>query len=369
MSPQDHDPGTSSSVNSRAKNIVILSDGTGQEGGEGPPTNVYKLYQMLLDRHPEQIAYYDRGLGTGWRRLTGKAFGAGISRNLLDCYRFLFDHYQSGDRIYLYGFSRGATTVRSLSGFLHLFGILPQARPELIEKAYKIYKKRDPETRKRLADEFVAKHRTIWCKVRVLGVWDTVAALGTPWKSASAVLDQIRWFRHQFHDLRLSESVETGLHALSIDDERKTFHPTLWDTQVRPGQEVEQVWFSGMHTDVGGGYDQHALSDIALEWMIQNSTERGLRIYERHKVLIHPDADGYMHNSRKGFIGGLFSRKTRAWNHATHGDPVVHESVKKRVKNNANTASPPYAPWILEGAHTVEPWERNTPWWSAGDDA
>ena len=106
------------------KNIVVFSDGTGQEGGKGTNTNVYKLFNMVLDRSPEQIAFYDRGLGTGWRKITGNAAGRGISKNIRECYEFIFENYAAGDQIYLFGFSRGATTVRSLSGFIHLFGIL-----------------------------------------------------------------------------------------------------------------------------------------------------------------------------------------------------------------------------------------------------
>jgi len=124
------------------KNIIIFSDGTGQEGGRGNNTNVYKLFNMIEDRTENQIIFYDRGLGTGWRKFTGNVFGMGISKNILECYEFLFKNFYSGDHIFLFGFSRGATTVRSLSGFIHMFGILPTSRPELIKRAYKIYKKK-----------------------------------------------------------------------------------------------------------------------------------------------------------------------------------------------------------------------------------
>jgi len=120
-----------------AKNIVVFSDGTGQEGGEGADTNIYKLFKMVENRTKSQITFYDRGLGTGFRKIGGSVFGAGISHNIKECYRFIFDNYEAGDSIYLFGFSRGSTTVRSLSSFIHLFGILPKSRPELIDKAYK----------------------------------------------------------------------------------------------------------------------------------------------------------------------------------------------------------------------------------------
>ena len=120
------------------KNIVVFSDGTGQEGGRGHNTNVYKLFNMIEDRTDRQVIYYDRGLGTGWRKVTGTVTGMGISKNIRDCYEFIFENYCAGDQIFLFGFSRGATTVRSLSSFVHLFGILPKSRPELIKQAYRI---------------------------------------------------------------------------------------------------------------------------------------------------------------------------------------------------------------------------------------
>ena len=125
-----------------SKNIIVFSDGTGQEGGKGNNTNVYKLFNMIEDRTQKQISFYDRGLGTGLRKITGNIAGMGISKNILECYEFIFSNYCAGDNVFLFGFSRGATTVRSLSGFIHMFGILPKSRPELIKKAYRIYKKR-----------------------------------------------------------------------------------------------------------------------------------------------------------------------------------------------------------------------------------
>ena len=122
------------------KNIVVLSDGTGQEGGKGPPTNIYKFFQLLENRTDKQITFYDRGLGTGWKKISGNVSGAGITKNIKECYKFIFDNFGSEDKIFLLGFSRGAATVRSLSGFIQEFGILPKSRPELIDQAWKIYK-------------------------------------------------------------------------------------------------------------------------------------------------------------------------------------------------------------------------------------
>lgn len=338
------------------KNIVVFSDGTGKEGGEGADTNVYKLFNMVLDRTPDQIAFYDRGLGTGWRKITGNAAGAGISQNIMECYEFVFDNYSAGDEIFLFGFSRGATTVRSLSGFIHLFGVLPKSRRELIKQAYRIYRISDRKKREGMAKDFVGRHHTMWCKVKFLGVWDTVAALGVPIKAIDVLVDKIPAFKHRYHDLRLSKSVVHGRHALAIDDERLTFHPTLWDPQIGEDQTMKQVWFCGMHTDVGGGYEEQALSDIVLEWMLKEAKEHGLKIYSGHKVRIGGDPDGMMHDSRGGTLTRFYRRKVRSWPES-HGKPRVHESVLKRTRNRHNQGDSPYKPWILDGSYEfdVEP--------------
>lgn len=343
------------------KNIVVLSDGTGQEGGKGNNTNVYKLFNLALDRSAEQIVFYDRGLGTGWRKLGGNIVGAGISKNILDCYEFIFENYEAGDQIYLFGFSRGATTVRSLSGFIHLFGILPKSRNELIKRAYKIYKMGSGAKRLAEAKLFIERNHTMWCKIKFLGVWDTVAALGVPVRGLDAFVDRIPGLKHKFHDLSLSPSVENACHALAIDEERKTFLPTLWERNVAADQTLKQVWFCGVHTDVGGGYPEQELSDIPFEWMLKNAKNHGLRVYSGNAVNINGLADGTMHDSRGSKLKKLYSRKIRSWPTSTHGKPSVHESVLQRTLNQHNGKDPRYRPWILdEGSeYDTEPWDQN----------
>ena len=336
------------------KNIVVFSDGTGQDGGKGNNTNVYKLFNMVEDRTDRQIAFYDRGLGTGWRGLVGRATGMGISQNICDCYQFIFENYQAGDQIYLFGFSRGATTVRSLSGMIHLFGILPKSRPELIRKAYKIYKTRDSVKREAKAKHFIDRHHTMWTSIKFLGVWDTVAALGVPIKSISVALDKLPFFRHKFHDLLLSPSVLNAYHALAVDDERKTFHPMIWTGRSEKTEVMEQVWFPGMHSDVGGGYEKHELSDIALKWMIERAERHDLLIYRRDRIPSTLNFDGFMHNSREGFPGTLYRQALRTWDTTTLGQPIIHQSVKYRSQNVNNQPVPTYQPWICELEHKIE---------------
>ena len=319
-----------------SRNILIFSDGTGQEGGKGFNSNVYKLFNMVEDRTGKQIAFYDPGIGTNMQKVTGLGGGMGISRNIMQCYEFLLDNYQAGDNIFLFGFSRGAATVRSLSGFIHLFGVLPKCRKDLIQKAYNIYKISNSAKREKKAKEFIAKHHTMWVKIKFIGVWDTVAALGVPFKAINAIINFIPFFRNDFHDLRLSASVENAFHALAIDEQRKTFAPELWDTQLHPGQTIEQVWFPGSHTDIGGGYKESGLSDVTLLCMIRKAQKYGLLIYKGHGVKIEPDVNGVIHNSRKG-SAKMFRKKRRSWDIKKYGVPVLHHSVEDR--NN-------YNPWI-----------------------
>ena len=340
-----------------AKNIVVFSDGTGQEGGVGNNTNIYKLFNMIEDRTDKQVVYYDAGLGTGCNKLGGLVGGAGMSRNIRQCYRFIFENFEAGDQIFLFGFSRGAATVRSLSSFIHYFGILPKSRPELIKRAYKIYKTSNADKRKARADAFVSRHHTMWTRIRFLGCYDTVAALGLPFKAASALLDGLPGFRHKFHNFTLSESVEDAFHALAIDDERKVFHPVLWDREKKDYQTIKQVWFCGMHTDAGGGYKQQGLAGIPLTWLTGYAVNCGLRIYNKHKVLIKESADGHMHNSRAG-IGRLYRRKQRDWDAVKLGRPVIHESVLRRKRNQNNNKAPAYKPWIIDYDYEVEPWVK-----------
>jgi uncharacterized protein (DUF2235 family) len=349
------------------KNIIVFSDGTGQKGGVGSNTNVYKLFNMIENRTDDQIAFYDPGLGTDWRKITGSIAGRGFSKNILDCYKFIFENFKAKDNIFLFGFSRGAATVRSLSYFIHLFGILPKSRPDLIKKAFKIYKIRDDNKRERRATDFINRHHTMWTKIKFVGVWDTVAALGLPIKWMSYIID--RFIPHTFHSFGLCDCIEYARHALSIDDERKTFHPVLWnDLEAnQPKDRMKQVWFCGVHSDVGGGYEKEDLSNLTLGWMIKEATDKGLKIYKKspafQKLLnAKPDVNGWMHNEQEKIPGKLFRREVRKWENRK-SNPCIHMSVFERTKNNINKDNPQYSPWILNlvdrNNPCNEPWDRD----------
>ena len=170
------------------------------------------------------------------------------------------------------------------------------------------------------------------------------------------IVDRIPFFKHRFHNLRLSKSVELARHALAIDDERRTFHPTLWDKETEFYQSMKQVWFCGMHTDVGGGYQEQKLSDIPLIWMVEEAKQHGLRLYPNHKVKLNTNPNGIMHDSRSGTLTQFYRRMIRCWNSKKRDKPVVHKSVLMRRRNEHNDENPAYDPWILKMDFEEEPW-------------
>ncbi|MCL1124045.1 DUF2235 domain-containing protein [Shewanella surugensis] len=341
-----------------SKNIVLFSDGTGQEGGVKFNTNVYKTFNMIEERSGKQIAHYSKGIGTDWRQITGSLFGVGMTDNMIECYRFLFDHYHVGDKVYLFGFSRGAATVRSLSRFIQLFGILPKSRPELIKQALKIYKIKNTKKRQQQAALFISKNKNVECDITFMGVWDTVAAMGLPNRLFDSMLSKIPPFKHKFHDFKISENIKHAYHALAIDDTRAIFHPMLWQKKAHSQQTVKQVWFSGVHTDVGGGYENDGLSNISLVWMLDHASSHGLIIH--NDIEINQDISAKMHNESIGVSARLFEQKKRTWNTDIEDKPTVHASVLQRQLNPINEVHPEYTPWILKDEYYIEPWNQNT---------
>jgi uncharacterized protein (DUF2235 family) len=287
-----------------SKRIVIACDGTWNRpdelhGGRACPTNVVKLTRAIA---PEgQEVFYERGVGTArFERLRGGMFGFGLSRNVRDCYRYLVEHYAPGDELYLFGFSRGAFTARSLAGFIGNSGILRPEHVARVDEAYELYRDREDPNKKpsgATARAFRAAYAHDDVPLRFVGVWDTVGALGIPLRIAALTK---RW---SFHDVRLGAHVETACHALSIDERRGPFEPTLWERQATAPatQTLTQVWFSGVHSDVGGGYPDSDLSDVPLRWMAERAAEAGLALNPGWEQATKPDALAQDHTSLKGF--------------------------------------------------------------------
>lgn len=325
------------------KNIVIFTDGTCQESDKGYPTNVYKLYQAVKRRSHEQVAFYDPGVGTDFHKITGAAFGIGISSNIQQCYEFLVDYYKEGDQVYLFGFSRGAYTARSLAGMVAKVGILKKEHRNQSNRAFKLYKKKNNKL-----DVTDYRSQNCWQNdgtgrrpaIYFIGVWDTVSALGFPLAAVNSLNPlSARW--HGFHDAVLHEDVTYGYQALAIDDRRKVFKPELWTEDIIPGQVVEQVWFVGMHSNVGGGYRRTGLSDITLEWMITKARKAGLLLWDNFtdKVLMRPDPQGKLYDSREG-VGKLYLPKKRELPNGSK----IHKSVFDRIANPASFYLPENLP-------------------------
>ena len=271
------------------KRLLLLCDGTWDRATRKSPTNVDKLAGALADagtaadgRSIPQLHTYIPGVGTSFfDRLPGGLFGVGISGKIKAGYRWICEHYEPGDELFLFGFSRGAFTARSCAGLIRNAGVLRPDELQSVDDAYRLYRSRgaaehpDGEAARR----FRADHSFDPVPIRFIGVWDTVGALGIP--GVPARLARGWW---GFHDLKLSSSVEYAFQALAIDEHRRPYRPTPWEHQAHSThQTLRQVWFTGTHGDVGGGYTDPSLSEIALMWMVgQAIGQAGLGIRSDH---------------------------------------------------------------------------------------
>lgn len=465
---------------SLAKNILIFSDGTGQAGGYMPDearSNVYKLFRATrvspdTDIDPKlQIAFYDGGLGShaegrsikikAWRRIynmLSKATGLGITQNIIDCYAEIIRVWQPGDRIYLFGFSRGAYTARCVGGVLKCCGV-PTAVRGRVHPEHAVALKRDAKSARRIAaeavkqvyqygssakgDPFRAEREERARKFRdkyfsgdaqvsntapyFIGVWDTVETLGagTVWLTISGLIYELLcygagalasllapglfWpvflglglllplvlygvaclryggfvslarYRLAFYDTKLHYAVRYARHALSIDENRFRFACVPWDEEaMRPTANgdpprFKQVWFAGNHSDVGGSYPEteSRLSDISLDWMVQEVTSLPAPIHVDRSVLrLYPDCAGPQHDERKEFhascpgwvlrwIMPLFGAHNFGWREGHRRIPPdadLHPTVIERFRHGAvlNYGDMrPYRPHALRRHHAV----------------
>lgn len=359
------------------KNIVICSDGTGNTAIKDRGTNVFKIYEAVdiyghwLDQGLRpQVAIYDDGVGTETLkplRLLGGAFGWGLGRNIRQLYTELVRVYEPGDSIYLFGFSRGAFTVRSLAGFIGSCGILDREKlgsgdvSTLVAEAYRTYRAtyRDGSGASKgarvKADSFRHRHSVIHAQhapegkvwIRFIGVWDTVDAVGLPFDELSGALNKV--FRFKFPDHVLGDHVQRACHALSIDDERRTFHPLLWDEtseqkQDGPTDRIEQVWFPGVHSNVGGGYPKQGLSLVSLYWMLNQAEGAGLRFVDcdRHLFVDHQNPFDKLYDSRSGLAVyyRYLPRDIAAICHKSGTSPKIHLSTIERVIQGSGGYAP-----------------------------
>jgi uncharacterized protein (DUF2235 family) len=365
-----------------SRNVVVCCDGTGNDFDDpNTDSNVIKLYKTLV-HNGEQAVYYRPGVGTmgaptargwvekQWSRLKGLAFGAGLMDAVADAYRFLMNEYASGNNIFIFGFSRGAYTARAIASVLHVFGLLRPGNENLIPYILRLYTKRTKEAKRRRPtfnseDDFkYSFSRSV--EVHFCGLWDTVSSYG--WIYSPIDLP----FAGQNPIIRI------GRHAVSIDERRCCFQANLWGKALRD-QDMRQVWFSGVHSDVGGSYleGEAGLSKIALEWMLVEAQQNGLLIdADQAKVVlgctkpvpehfmpdyVRPDNDALRHVSLRGpwwileylprrdpnrLDGGLCLPRGK-WHRRIPSGSLIHESV---ITGKYGRSLPPFG--------VIEEWHR-----------
>jgi uncharacterized protein (DUF2235 family) len=264
------------------KNIVICCDGTGNEFGD-TNSNVVKLYSTLVIDGVQQVGYYHPGVGTlgapaargrfekAWSIVMGMAFGAGLLDNVADAYHYLMECYEKDDQVYLFGFSRGAYTARALAGMLHMFGLLQPGNEAQIPYLLRMFAKRTKaadgmKDTLHVAEAFKATFSRP-CPLHFVGVWDTVSSVG--W-----ILDPLKLpYTGRNPDMHI------GRHAVSMEERRCYFRNNLWGAPF-PGQDIKQVWFAGVHSDVGGSYPEleSGLSKDTLAWMLREAIAAGILV-------------------------------------------------------------------------------------------
>jgi len=275
------------------RRIIVCSDGTwnspdDEDRGKVKPTNITKLSRSIkpVDLNGvSQIVFYDEGVGTGWgQKMVGGITGKGLSENILEAYRFISHNYNEGDELYLFGFSRGAYTSRSLSGLIAQAGMLRKDDVFYLEQMYELYKSQNSETniRKFIRDKKLDSYPV---RIKMLGVFDTVGALGIPFGGLNNVLAGLDLIEFQFHDVKLSPIVDYAYHALAVDERRVPFEPTLWKGKTAKTKEMEQRWFVGVHSNIGGGYNPDGLANLTLKYMVSKAQALGLEF--DHDYLKH----------------------------------------------------------------------------------
>ncbi len=385
----------------QAKNIILCADGTGNRGGETPDTNVYRVYNAVELHQPKrgrkQITFYDNGVGTNTnkhiRAVTG-ALGFGFGDNVKDLYEFLAGNYNRGDLVYLFGFSRGAATVRAFGGMLQECGLVDRNHADcqtngkfdydkfvaLKDEAFLYYRRENGGAFKQKA--CVIKE----VRIKFMGIWDTVSALGFPYhRTGDSVLDDMLerpllvWlalacdrildfgsFAHRFYNYTPNKIVDHVYHAIAIDDERKSFLPRVWDEKDLKGK-ITQVWFTGVHSDVGGSYNQTGLAYETMVWMMERAGHHGLDFVQRalqdakDKANVH----GRLHNSRDGLaiyyryaprnIEELCAKSEPGHPSKLNGPTKIHQSVIDRMDRKTDRYAPGLLPTKFEIVDTPIP--------------
>src|SRR5882757_4288034 len=352
------------------KKIVVFADGTGN-AFSARETNVWRLYEALDQTQPDQIAHYIPGVGTSGFKpfaILDGATGFGVPTNVRKLYRFVSWNWEPGDEIYMFGFSRGAFTIRTLVGLIQHEGLIPaeignenvprEERARDAMGAWRAYRSETISWKTSLPTIWLARlvrdlAIAIWYRlmgyrsyakvkaetkaqarddvpIKFIGLFDTVEAYGVPLEEFRRAIDIAIW-PISFRNGILCENVETARHALSLDDERVTFHPLRFDMKnSKKPERIKEVWFAGVHTDVGGGYPEDDLAQVPLTWMT-NELGNSLRFIDGAKESFIRNASPYAaaHDSRNGL--SVFYRYGPRTVGDNGGPPVIHHSVAEKI--------------------------------------
>ena len=300
------------------KRIALFLDGTWNTVEDN--TNVWRM-KSLYAVSPDQIAYYSAGVGTQYgEKVKGGMFGYGLDKEVNQAYEWLVEHYEAEDRIYIFGFSRGAFTARSLAGLISKCGLLKPGSPVSLKQLYDRYRKGQavhsirellhvPEAKRTHEEKWLLEY-SLQIPVFFQGVYDTVGALGVPFGKVPVISRSKYSFLET--DLRINETL--GFHALAIDEHRQAFAPTLWVKSVqkdvatyapRTLEQVEQRWFVGAHADVGGGYADGILAQVPLQWLMQKAQAHGL-VFRGTVVIDGDEVQGQIHDSFAEMAWGAY---------------------------------------------------------------
>ncbi len=297
----------------KPRNHIIIIDGTQSRLIEGHETNAGLLYRLLEetnDRKEETLWYHPGVQGRGLWKWVTLASGLGINQTIRDAYAHLSSNYEIGDKIYLFGYSRGAYAVRSLAGMIDAIGLLrkDKAIERNVRQAFRLYECEDTET---VMKAFFDANCHTDIDIEMIGVWDTVKALGIEYP----LLSHLAPMATEFHNDSIANHVKNGFQALAMDETRTAYSPVIWHTKPDWPGHLEQVWFRGAHSDVGGHVWEFPkarhLSNIPLVWMLERAQKCGLKLPDGWRDRFPQDPDATPLGSKRGIAKFFLSRKPR----------------------------------------------------------
>jgi uncharacterized protein (DUF2235 family) len=322
------------------KRIVICADGTWNERDQldkntkkRRPTNVTKVARAILPRSSkgvDQMVFYHDGVGTsgGLDKYTGGAFGDGIEDNVRNLYRIILYNWAPGDELYFFGFSRGAFTVRTLAGFMNAVGLIEKDDDYYLPEIYGCYEDGKRPGSPEWTSAFHNVQNTRPCPpITFIGVWDTVGALGAP-----GFLGQVfNKKKYEYHDVNLNPYILNAYQALAIDERRKPFKPSVWEKPAGWTGTLQQAWFAGVHSDVGGGYTPDGLANEALHWMVEKAEGLGLEFDNAFLQHYRPCFNSVLHDSMSTMYRAMGQLVRPLGQNGSSGE-VVHQSALDRLK-------------------------------------